>query len=345
MSSPLPFKVALVGYGFVGKVFHAPLIAATPGLLLHTVVSSDAAKVHADLPDVRVAPDLDTALADPEIDLVVIATPDPLHAAQAHAALDAGKAVVIDKPFAVTLDEARAVAEHAQRAGKLLSIFHNRRWDSDFLTLQALIADGSLGEIVQYESHFDRFRPAVRDRWREKPGAGALLDLGPHLIDQALKLFGPPQAVYADLAVQKDGGQAPDYFHLVLRYPKLRVLLHASQMTVDSRLRMAVHGTEGSFHKQGLDEQENALKAGIVPGSEGWGADPRPGTLTTPDGEATTSRVVEGVPGDYLAYYAAIRDALSGHGDNPVPPDQALAVMELIALAQRSAAEGREVRL
>jgi predicted dehydrogenase len=116
--------------------------------------------------------------------------------------------VVIDKPFAVTLDEARAVADHAQRAGKLLSVFHNRRWDSDFLTLKALIADGSLGEIVQYESHFDRFRPVVRDRWREKPGAGALLDLGPHLIDQALQLFGPPQAVYADLAVQKDGGQA-----------------------------------------------------------------------------------------------------------------------------------------
>jgi predicted dehydrogenase len=345
MSSPLPFKVALVGYGFVGKTFHAPLIVATPGLLLHTVVSSDPVKVHADLPDVKVAPDLETALADAEIDLVVIATPDPLHAEQAHAALDAGKAVVIDKPFAVTLEAARAVADHAERAGKLLSIFHNRRWDSDFLTLKALIADGSLGEIVQYESHFDRFRPAVRDRWREKPGAGALLDLGPHLIDQALRLFGPPQAVYADLAVQKDGGQAPDYFHLVLRYPKLRVLLHASQMTIDSRLRMAVHGTKGSFHKQGLDEQENALKAGVIPGSEGWGVDPNPGTLTIPDGDATASRVVDSVPGDYLAYYAAIRDALSGHGDNPASPDQALAVMELIALAQRSAAEGREIQL
>jgi len=344
-TASLPFKVALVGYGFVGKVFHAPLIVATPGLLLHTVVSSDPAKVHADLPDVKVAPDLETVLADPEIDLVVIATPDPLHASQAHAALDAGKAVVIDKPFAVTLDEARGVADHAQRAGKLLSIFHNRRWDSDFLTLQALIADGALGEIVQYESHFDRFRPLVRDRWREKPGAGALLDLGPHLIDQALKLFGPPLAVFADTAVQKDGGQAADYFHLVLRYPKLRVLLHASQMTIASDLRMAVHGTKGSFVKQGLDDQENALKAGVVPGSEGWGVDPRPGTLTTPDGEGTVSRVVEGVPGDYLAYYAAIRDALSGHGANPAPPEEALAVMELIDLAQRSAAEGRELSL
>lgn len=344
-TSSLPFKTALVGYGFVGKTFHAPLIAATPGLVLHTVVSSDPAKVLADHPDVKVAPDLDAALADPEIDLVVIATPDPLHAPQAHAALDAGKAVVIDKPFAVTLDEARGVADHAQRAGKLLSIFHNRRWDSDFLTLKALIADGSLGEIVQYESHFDRFRPVVRDRWREKPGAGVLLDLGPHLIDQALTLFGPPQAVFADIAVQKDGGQAGDYFHLLLRYSRLRVLLHASQMTVASDLRMAVHGTKGSFVKQGLDQQENDLKAGIVPGSEGWGADPRPGTLTVPDGEGSASRVVESVPGDYLAYYAAIRDALSGHGPNPAPPEEALTVMELIDLAARSAAEGRELAL
>ena len=349
MSSPLPLNVALVGYGFVGKTFHAPLIVATPGLVLHTVVSSDLVKVLADHPGAKVAPDLAAALADPAIDLVVIATPDPLHAPQAHAALDAGKNVVIDKPFAVTLDEARAVADHATRAGKLLSIFHNRRWDSDFLTLKALIADGSLGEIVQYESHFDRFRPVVRDRWREAPGAGALLDLGPHLIDQALKLFGPPTAVFADLAIQKDGGKAPDYFHLLLRYPRLRVLLHASQMTVASDLRMAVHGTRGSFVKQGLDPQEDALKAGIVPGSEGWGVDPRPGTLTTPapdsGGDGVARRVIAGAPGDYLAYYAAIRDALSGHGANPAPPEEALAVMELIDLAARSAAEGRELGL
>jgi predicted dehydrogenase len=345
MSSPLPFNVALVGYGFVGQAFHAPLIAATPGLVLHTVVSSDPVKVLADHPAARVVPDLGAALADPAVDLVVIATPDPLHAPQAHAALDAGKAVVIDKPFAVTLDEARGIADHAARAGKLLSIFQNRRWDSDFLTLKALIADGALGEIVQYESHFDRFRPVVRDRWREKPGAGVLPDLGPHLIDQALKLFGPPLAVFADVAIQKDGGQAGDYFHLLLRYPRLRVLLHASQMTVASDLRLAVHGTKGSFVKQGLDPQENRLKAGIIPGSPGWGRDPRPGTLTVPDGDDTLGRVIEGVPGDYPAYYAGIRDALSGHGPNPVPPEEALAVMELMALAAQSAAEGREIVL
>jgi predicted dehydrogenase len=348
-SSPLkvaPLKVALVGYGFVGKTFHGPLIAATPGLELHTVVSSDAAKVRVDFPEVAVvAADLVRALADPVVDLVVIATPDALHAEQAHAALDAGKHVVIDKPFAVTLDEARAVADHAKRAGKLLSIFQNRRWDSDFLTLQALIANGHLGEIVQYESHFDRFRPVVRDRWREKPGAGVLLDLGPHLIDQALTLFGMPQAVYADIAVQKDGGVAGDYFHLLLRYPRLRVLLHASQMTQASNLRMAVHGTGGSFIKSGLDAQEDHLKAGLRPGAPGYGIDPRPGVLIQLEGDEPVSTAVHPLPADYRAYYAGVRDAITAGAPNPVPPDEALKVMEVIDAAQRSAAERREITL
>jgi predicted dehydrogenase len=342
---PQALNVAVVGYGFAGHTFHSPLIAATPGLTLHTVVSRDPAKVLADHPGVTVAPTLEAALADPAVDLVVIATPDLLHASQAHAALDAGKAVVIDKPFAVTLADAQAVADHAKAAGRFLSIFHNRRWDSDFLTLKALIADGTMGDIVQYESHFDRYRPVAADRWREAPGAGVLLDLGPHLIDQALQLFGQPKAVFADIAVQKDGGRAGDYFHLLLRYDRLRVILHASQMTIASDLRMAVHGTKASFLKQGLDPQEAAMNIGGVPGSPGWGQDPRPGTLTWRDGEAAASRLVPGVAGNYLAYYAGVRDALNGAGDNPAPADQALAVMTLLDLAAKSAAEGRELLL
>jgi predicted dehydrogenase len=343
--SPSPLKVALVGYGFVGKTFHAPLINATPGIDLHAVVSSDAAKVHADLPGMLVYADLNQALADPDINLVVIATPDLLHAGQAHAALDAGKNVVIDKPFAVTLDEARAVAAHAEKAGLLLSVFQNRRWDSDFLTLRALIDQGHLGEIIQYESHFDRFRPLVRDRWREKPGAGILLDLGPHLIDQALVLFGKPEAIYADIAVQKDGGVAGDYFHLLLRYPRLRVLLHASQMIQATNLRMAVHGANGSFIKSGLDAQEDHLKAGMKPGAPGYGDDPRPGVLIQLEDDEPVSTAVHPLPADYRAYYAGIREAITAGGPNPVPPQQALLVMELIDAAQRSAAEHREIAL
>jgi predicted dehydrogenase len=340
-----PLNVALVGYGYVGKTFHAPLISTTPGLVLHTVVSSDPAKVAADHPEAKLVASLDEALADAEIDLVVIATPNELHAPQGQAALAAGKHLVVDKPFTVTLDEARALVASAETQDRLLSVFHNRRWDADFLTLKGLIADGALGEVTQYESHFDRFRPAVRDRWRERagPGAGAWFDLGPHLLDQALQLFGQPLAISADIGVQREGAGADDYFHVALRYPTLRVILHGSLLTAAADLRLAVHGTKGSFIKQGLDAQEDALKRGLTPADEGFGLDPRPGTLTRADGDVLTTEVVAGARGDYAAYYAGVRDAILTGAANPVPAREALQVMELLDLAARSAAERREL--
>jgi len=345
MSAFRPLNVALVGYGYVGKTFHAPLIAATPGLVLSMVVSSDPGKVIADLPDARVVAELDSALADPAIDLVVIATPNALHAPQALAALAAGKAVVVDKPFALTAAEARTMADAAARTGKLLTVFHNRRWDSDFLTLRRLIAEGTLGEIVQYESHFDRFRPVVRDRWRERagPGAGAWMDLGPHLLDQALVLFGQPLAVSADIAVQRQGAGADDYFHVTLRYPTLRVILHGSLLTAASDLRLAVHGTAGSFVKHGLDPQEAQLKAGMVPGAPGYGRDDRPGVLTTVENDVQVRADVAPEPADYRAFYAGVREAILAGAPSPVPIDQALRVMALLALAQEASHQRREL--
>ena len=336
--------VALVGYGFVGRVFHAPLIAATPGLHLHTVVSTRPDDVRADWPALRVVPALDDALADPAVDLVVIATPNVLHAPQAHAVLDAGKHVVVDKPFTVTLADARDVVAHARRVGRLVSVFHNRRYDSDFVTLCELMASGALGVVTQYESHFDRFRLDVRDRWREQagPGAGLWYDLGPHLIDQALQLFGAPIGITADIAVQRDGGIADDYFHAVLRYPRTRVILHASTIVAANDLRFAVHGTGGSFVKQGMDSQEEALKAGRTPGDATWGHDARPGTLTLASGE---SRTIAGVPGDYRHYYAAVRAAILGSGPNPVLAEEALAVMQLLESGLDSARRRCEISL
>jgi predicted dehydrogenase len=340
-----PLQVALVGYGFVGKVFHAPLIASVDGLALHTVVSSNADAVHADFREARVVSSLDDALADPAIDLIVIGTPNALHAPQAHAALDAGKHVVVDKPFTVTVAEADAVIAHAERAGKLLSVFHNRRYDADFRTLRHLLADGALGTVTQFESHFDRFRLEVRDRWRERPGPGAGLwyDLGPHLIDQALQLFGAPIGITADITVQRDGAETADYFHATLRYARLRVILHASTMMAAHDLRYSVHGTHGSFVKQGLDSQEDALKAGRTPGDALWGHDSRPGTLTTVDGERTSTRIVAGEVGDYRRYYAGVRDAILGTALNPVPAGEALAVMKLIELGIESSAARKEI--
>ena len=340
-------NVALVGYGFVGKVFHAPLISAVDGLTLHTIVSSNADAVHADFPDMHIAPTLDVALADPSVDLIVIATPNALHAPQAHAALDAGKHVVVDKPFTVTVSEASDLIVHAGRAGRLVSVFHNRRYDADFRTLRYLLADGALGTVTQFESHFDRFRLEVRDRWRERagPGAGLWFDLGPHLIDQALLLFGAPLGITADIAVQRDGGETADYFHVTLRYARLRVILHASTMMAAHDLRYSVHGTLGSFVKQGLDSQEDSLKAGRTPGDALWGHDARPGTLTTVHGDHTSTRIIAGEPGDYRRYYVGVRDAVNGSAPDPSPAGDALAVVWMIELGIESSEKRREVAI
>ena len=340
-------NVALVGYGFVGKTFHAPLIASVEGLVLHSVVSSNPDAVRTDFPAARVVPTLEAALVDPAVDLVVIATPNTLHAPQAHAALSAGRHVVVDKPFTVTVAEASDLIAHATRAGRVLSVFQNRRWDSDFLTLRGLLHDGALGVVTQFESHFDRYRPDVRRRWREQagPGAGLWFDLGPHLLDQALQLFGAPLGITADIAVQRDAAETDDYFHVLLRYPRLRVVLHGSALMAAHDLRYAVHGTRGSFMKQGLDSQEDALKAGRTPGDAHWGVDPRPGTLVQADGDDLTSRTIEGPPGNYRAYYEGVRDAIRGTGPNPVHATDALQVMRLIEAGVQSSATRCEVAI
>lgn len=323
-------NVALVGFGYAGQTFHAPLIAACPDLRLHSIVTGKPDLVRAAWPEARPVADLETVLADPEIDLVVLATPNDLHAPQARAALEAGKAVVIDKPFALSLEEARGVADLAEEKGLFLSVFHNRRWDADFLGLQQQIASGVLGEVRTYESHFDRFRPEVRDRWRERdgPGGGIWNDLGPHLIDQALVLFGQPLGITCELAVLRDGGQATDWAHAVLRYVDRRVILHADMTTPAPDLRFAVHGAKASWLKGGLDVQEDQLKAGQGVGSDGWGVDPRPATVV--DGATGARTEVACSAGDYGAYYAAVAAALTGRGANPVPPEEALAVMAVL---------------
>ena len=340
-----PLNVALVGYGQAGKVFHAPLLAHTPGLRLHTVVSGDAGKVHADFADVRVAADPQAAFDDAAIDLVVIAAPNAMHAPLAIAALRAGRHVVVDKPFAPSLEEARQVVAAARDAGRIASVFQNRRWDGDFLTLRRLVEDGALGEVAELHSHFDRFRPQVPDRWRERagPGTGLWFDLGPHLVDQALQLFGMPLSVQADIALQREGAVVDDFFHVLLRYPRLRVALHAGALVPAHGLRFAAHGTGGSFVKHGLDPQEAALKAGIAPGSPGWGHDPLAGTLTRVGEGGRTTTPVDGLPGDYRGYYAALREAIHGRGEPPVTAAQALDVMRVLEAGHASAREGRAI--
>ena len=339
-------NVALLGYGLAGRVFHAPLVSATPGLHLHTVVSSDAAKVASGHPQTRVVADPGEVFADPDIALVVVATPNDTHAPLALAALAAGKHVVVDKPFALDIAQAEAMIEAAGRAARVLSVFHNRRWDADFLALRALLQAGRLGKVAELHSHFDRFRPQVPDRWRDRegPGSGLWYDLGPHLVDQVLQLFGMPLAVDADLVLQREGAQAIDYFHVQLRYPHLRAILHAGALVPGHGLRFAVHGTGGSWIKHGLDPQEDALRDGAMPTAADWGHDARPGVLLQVAGDSSVHETPGPAPaGDYPAYYARLRDAIVEGTPPPVTASEALQVMEIIEAGIASSQQRREM--
>ncbi len=336
--------VGLIGYGLGGRAFHAPYVRTTPGMALRAVVSRDPAKVHADLPDTRVVPSVEDLLAAPDIDLVVVSSPDALHAEHAIAALDAGKHVLIDKPFATSLADARRVIAAGEAARRHLTVFHNRRWDADFLTLRALIADGRLGEIVQFESHFDRWRPAPAATWKDAREGGSWLDLGPHLVDQALVLFGRPQAITADIATLRPGAPAPDYFHAVLRYPDRRVILHANKLVAANGLRFAIHGNRGSWIKHGIDPQEAATVAGQEPGGPDWGHDTDDGILTLGDPQPTTE-TLPNRRGDYRAFWRALAAAIRDGGPNPVPATEALMVMEVLDAGLRSASRRSEILL
>ena len=337
-----PIRVALIGYGYSGRTFHAPLIGAAGGLELRLVSSRNEAQVKADLPGATVSADPQAAATSDAVDLVVIASPNDSHASLARAALAVGKHVVVDKPFTLDLAEARALVALAAERGRLLSVFHNRRWDSDFLSVSQAIRDGEIGTVTHFESRFDRFRPEVRDRWRERggPGSGLWFDLGPHLVDQALLLFGPPERVWADLFRQRPGALADDWAHAVLEYPSHRVVLHASMLAAGGTARFTVHGTTGSLVKERPDPQEGQLLAGMRPGVPGWGADDDALVVHGSDG---ARRTMPALPGDQRQYYAGIAAALSGAGAAEVSPLQAVGVMAVVEAANESARRGASV--
>jgi predicted dehydrogenase len=338
-------RVALIGYGYVGRTFHAPLIRATPGLELAVISSSRPERVLADLPDIRVVQSPEQACALPSIDVVVVATPNDSHVSIARHALGAGKHVVVEKPFAPTLEEARELTSLARSAGRVVAVFHNRRWDGDFVALTDLLSRGVLGDVSHFESHFDRYRPLVRDRWRERAGVGAGLwyDLGPHLVDQALQLFGLPDLVLASFAAQRAGAESDDWAHAILEYGRRRVILHTSVLVAAPSPRFVVHGQAGSWIKHGVDRQERDLIAALTP------TDARPTgereLAVLVDGASGTERETPIPPGDYRHFYMQVRDAVTGVGNNPVPPEQALAVIAVVEAAIRSSVERRALAL
>ena len=341
-----PVGVGLVGYGVSGSSLHAPLITAEPRLRLRAVVSSDPDRVHRDLP-VPVVPAVADLLADPSIELVIVAVPNEVHHQVAGAALSAGRHVVVDKPFTVTTAQADELLALAESRDRLVAVFHQRRWDSDYRTVRGCVDRGLLGTANTYVARYDRYRPVPAAQWREqaRPGAGVLYDLGAHLIDQAVHLFGAPETITADVRAQRAGAAIDDYFHVIFGYGALQVILHAGSLVPAPGPRFEVHGDAGSYVSGGIDGQIAALLAGRRPGDPGWGVEPADhyGTLTTVAGTPPTSSRFASATGAYETFYRGMAEAVRGHGPVPVTAREGRETVELIEGCLESSATGRTI--
>jgi predicted dehydrogenase len=347
-----PLRVGLVGYGHGGAIFHAPLIRATDGLALAAIVTNDPERrqrVAADHPGVHLASGVAELLDGAgRVDVLVIASPNRWHVAHAMAALDAGTDVVVDKPLAATATAARALVAKAEASGRLLTVFQNRRWDGDILTVRRLLHEGRLGTIHRFESRFERWRPVPRTTWRERgapeDAGGLLYDLGSHLIDQALLLFGPVTRVWAEVDLRRTDAVVDDDVFVALEHAGgVRSHIWTSQLAASSGPRFVVRGNVGSYVKWGLDVQEEALKRGERPGAGTWGAEAREAWGQVHDG--TSSRAVETERGDYGAFYRQLVAAVRGEGPVPVDPRDAVRTLDVIEAARRSSLERRVVEI
>jgi scyllo-inositol 2-dehydrogenase (NADP+) len=334
--------VGLIGFGLAGRAFHAQVIRATPGLRLAAIVQRHGNEAAGKYPDVRLVRGVAELLDIREIRLVVIATPNETHAPIARQCLEAGRDVVVDKPFATTWKEAAELVELARKCGRLITVYQNRRFDGDFQALRQIVADDTLGRIVRFETNYDRFRPDLKPgAWRERvgPGSGILFDLAPHLIDHALVLFGLPEAVAADLRMERSVAVVDDAFDVMLHYPAgLRAVLRSTMLAAAPRPRFVLHGIRGAFFKQTFDPQEINLRRGYVPESGLWGGEPEEdwGVLTTVENDIVKKRSVPSASCDYRDYYANVRDAILGRAMLAVGPEHALDVMRVLEMAQES---------
>ena len=334
--------VGVVGFGLGGRAFHAPIIHAVPGLRLAAIVERSRSSAREIYPDAKIVRDIEELLAIKSISLVAIATPNETHFPFAKRCLEAGRHVVADKPFTSTLAEALELVALARKHDRVLTVYQDRRFDGDFRTVQELLARGSLGKIVRFESAFDRCRPQIRtNSWKEKPapGSGVYFDLGPHLVDQALQLFGPPEHVLADIRIEREGSLTEDAFDVTLYYKNgLRAILTASMLAPDPRPHYRIQGTRGAYVKHTLDPQEALLRADHPATGDDWGVEPERdwGTMTLwGDGELAHAKVPT-LRGDYRDFYAQVRDAIEGRAIPPVTPEQALRLMYTLELCVES---------
>ena len=339
--------MGLVGYGMSARVFHAPLISTNPLLRLTHIVQRHGDEASNAYSQAKIDRDLDELLADPAVELVVVATPNSTHFEIAARTLKAGKSVVVDKPFTITTSQADELIKLSRQTGRLLSAFQNRRWDGDFLTVKQILENRLLGRVAEFESRFDRFRPARNPKaWREQslPGSGLLYDLGSHLLDQAVVLFGRPSTIYAELRRQREDAVADDSMMIHLEFPQVRAILRAGMLVCEPSPRFVLYGMQGSYVKFGLDPQEAALKTGALPNQPDWGVekDEAWGTVTRCD-PAPQREKYPTLPGMYPRYYTNIARAMRGEEELAVKPEQARDVIRLIELADESNAEKRSI--
>ena len=347
---PKKIKTGLCSYGMSGLVFHGPLLRIHPGFEVTHVLERTKNHSAALYGREVIVRDFNDLISDRALDLIVVNTPDHTHYEMAKAALNAGKHVVVEKPFVQEAAQAEELIALAKQKGLVLTIFQNRRWDSDFLTVRRVIDNGLLGRLVEFESHYDRYRNFIQPgTWKESAenGAGIVYNLGSHLIDQALCLFGKPAGVYADLRIVRTDGEVQDFFDIDLIYPDVKVKLKSSYLVRESGPRFILHGTEGSFLKWGLDPQEDELKKGTLPNAPGWGAEPEAewGLLNTTLGGLHLKGRVETVPGNYPAFYANLYDVLTAGADLAVKPGEALLAMQVIGAVFESAEKGGNISL
>jgi scyllo-inositol 2-dehydrogenase (NADP+) len=342
-----PINTALLSYGMSGEVFHAQLLSALPEFRLGTVVQRSSNKAQIHYPDVKVVRTPEEVFADSEIELVIVNTPNETHFDFTKSALDAGKHVVVEKPFTVDVDEARKLIDLAKQKNRMLSVFQNRRWDGDFLTVRNILQENLLGKVVEFEAHYDRFRNYIEaNTWKEerRSGTGILYNLGSHMLDQVLVLFGMPKYVDARIGVQRPGGAVDDFYDIRLEYENHLAIVKSSYLVKEEMPRYIIHGTEGSFVKYGIDPQEQDLKERNNIQREGWGTEPSDkwGKLNTLSGGVER---VETIAGDYLAYYRNIAEVIRKGAELLVKPEEAMDCIRLIELCYESNSQKRAMKI
>ncbi|MBX2843541.1 MAG: oxidoreductase [Flammeovirgaceae bacterium] len=334
-------KVGVASFGMSGKVFHCPLLASNDGFKISRILERSHNKSAEIYPYAVISRTYEELIGDPEIELIIVNTPDHLHVDMATAALEKGKHVIVEKPFTITSEEGQKLIDLAKSKGKMLSVFQNRRWDGDFLTVKKLINNKLVGRLVEFESHYDRYRNFIQENtWKEEEGAGTgiLYNLGSHMIDQALVLFGMPNAVNSDLRITRTGGKVIDNYEIRMDYDNLKVLLKSGYLVREAGPRYTCHGTLGSFTKYGIDPQEDMLKAGFLPVGDDWGTENEEdyGWLNTEVGGLHVEGQVETIPGSYQDYYQNIYEVIRENKPLEVKPEESLNVIKIIEMAQES---------